>query len=65
MATSAIAWSSARVSTVPVGLCGLFTSSSRVRSVTAARSSSGSSRKSGARSVTGRRTPPAKVIIAV
>ena len=59
MATSATASSSARVSTAPVGLCGVFSSSVVVRGVTAARSASTSSRKSGARRVTGRRTPPA------
>ncbi|CAM5729119.1 hypothetical protein STENM223S_07653 [Streptomyces tendae] len=60
-ASSAIAVSSWRVRTVPVGLCGVFSSSSRVRSVTASRSSSRSSRNapSCGRRVTGTRVPPA------
>ena len=44
-ASSAIAASSSRVSTVPVGLCGVLSRISRVRSVTASRSSSRSRRK--------------------
>ncbi|CPU63590.1 Uncharacterised protein [Mycobacteroides abscessus] len=44
-ATAAIASSSSRSRTVPVGLCGEFTTIRRVRSVTAARSASTSSRK--------------------
>jgi hypothetical protein len=58
-ATCATAASSSAVSTVPVGLCGVFSRIAVVRGVTAARSSSSGSRKSGARSVTGRRTAPA------
>ncbi|CAM5663122.1 hypothetical protein SFUMM280S_08318 [Streptomyces fumanus] len=60
-ASSATAASSARVRTVPVGLCGVLISSSRVRSVTASRSSSRSRRKapSCGRRVTGTRVPPA------
>ena len=54
-----MAVSSARVNTEPVGLCGEFSRISRVRLVIAARSSSRSGRKPGARSVTGTRTPPA------
>ena len=64
MARSATACSSTSVSTVPVGLCGVLSSTNRVCGVTAARSASRSSRKSGERSVTGRRTPPAIWIIA-
>ena len=44
---------------MPVGLCGEFTSSSRVRGVIAARSASRSGRNDGGRSVTGTRVPPA------
>ena len=51
-------------STAPVGLCGVFSSSTRVRSVIAAAYSSRGSAKSGARRVTGRRTPPAIEIVA-
>ena len=43
---------------MPVGLCGELSSTNRVAGVTAARSASTSRRKSGARRVTGRRTPP-------
>ncbi len=58
-ATSATPWSSARVSTRPVGLCGLFTTMALVRGPTArARSSSGNA-KSGARRRTVRTMPPA------
>ncbi len=64
MQTSATTSSSARDSTRPVGLCGVLSSSIRVRGPTAARSSSGSSVNSGGRSVTGRRTAPANVIVA-
>lgn len=60
-ASSAIAASSAAVRTVPVGLCGVFSSRRRVRGVTAARSSSRSRAKAPAcgRRVTGTRTAPA------
>ena len=51
--------SSARVKTDPVGLCGELSRISRVRAVMAARSASRSGLKSGGRSVTGTRTPPA------
>ena len=61
-ASSAIAVSSARVNTDPVGLCGEFTRISRVRGVTAARSASRSGRKPGARRVTGTRWPPASAM---
>ena len=48
-----------RVNTLPVGLCGVLRRMRRVRGVTAARRASTSRAKSGARSVTGRRSPPA------
>ena len=51
-------------STAPVGLCGEFTRMIRVRSPTAASSSSGSGRQSGKRSGTVRCTPPARAISA-
>ena len=59
MARSAIACSVVRSNTVPVGLCGEFTTIIFVRGVIAARSSSGSTAKLGARRVTGTRVAPA------
>ena len=58
-ARAAIPASSARVNTAPVGLCGVFSSSSRVRGVMAARSASRSGRNPGGRRVTGTRVAPA------
>ena len=63
--SSATSASSAGVKTLPVGLCGEFSSTSRVRGPNAARSAAGSKayRPSAAgRSVTGRRTAPASAI---
>ena len=62
--TSAKRASSSGVRTVPVGLCGVLSSSSRVRGVTAARTSAGSNvhrptPSAGGCSGTGRTTPPA------
>jgi hypothetical protein len=59
--------SSARVKTLPVGLCGVLSSSSRARGVTAARSSAASKvhgplPSAGGRRGTGRATPPAIAI---
>ncbi len=54
-----MAASSSAVRTVPVGLCGVLISSSRVRGVIRARSSSRSGRNEGARRVSGRRVAPA------
>ncbi len=54
-----MAASSSGVRTVPVGLCGVLISSSRVRGVISERSSSRSGRNAGARSVSGTRTAPA------
>ena len=59
MATAAMASRSARENTLPIGLWGVLSRMRRVRGVTARRSSSWSSAKSGVRSVTGRRTAPA------
>ncbi len=59
MQSEAIASSSWRVNTLPVGLCGVLTMMSRVRGVTARRSSSGSKDQSGARSGTARWVAPA------
>ena len=56
--------SCSRVSTVPVGLCGVFTSTTRVRGEKAARSSSGSKAKDGGRSGTARRVAPERAIVA-
>ena len=56
--------SSARVNTFPVGLCGVFSSTRRVRDENAARSDSSSTAKSGKRSTDVRRTPPASAIVA-
>ena len=62
MHAAAISSSSARESTLPVGLCGELSSSTRAFGVIAAASASGSIAQSGARSVTGRRTAPAIAI---
>ena len=61
---AAIVASSSRVNTVPVGLCGVLSRMSLVRSVIARASSPRSGRKSGGRSVTGTRTPPAMAMLA-
>ncbi len=61
-ASSAIAVSSGRDSTIPVGLCGELSSSSRVRPVTASRSASRSGRNDGGRSVTGTLVAPASAM---
>ena len=60
----AIAVSSSRVNTDPVGLCGELSSSRRVRGVIAARSASASGRKSPAVSGTSTRVPPARLTAA-
>ena len=63
--SSATSASSSRVNTLPVGLCGEFSSTSRVRGPNAARSSAGSKAyrpSAPGRSVTGRRTAPASAI---
>ena len=49
---------------MPVGLCGVLSSTSRVRAVTAAASSPGSKLQSGGRSVTTRRFAPAIAMLA-
>ena len=49
---SAMSWSSSREKTLPVGLCGEFTTIPRVFGLNAARSSSGSIDQSGSWSVT-------------
>ena len=64
MAIRAIASVSARVSTMPVGLCGLLSSSSRVLPVILRSSSARSGRKSGARRVSGTRVAPAIAMLA-
>ncbi len=56
--------SSARLSTMPVGLCGELSRISRVRLVTASRSASRSGRNSGGRRVTGTRVAPAIAMLA-
>lgn len=63
-ASAATAASSSRVRTVPVGLCGVLRRISRVRGVTASRSSSRSRwyAPSRGRSVTGTRVPPARAM---
>lgn len=63
--SSATSASSVGVNTLPVGLCGELSSTSRVRGPNAARRAAGSNayRPSAAgRSVTGRRTAPASAI---
>jgi hypothetical protein len=59
MATAVMAARSSGENTLPIGLCGVLRRISRVWGETTRRSSSWSSTKSGARSVTGRRTAPA------
>ena len=56
--------SSPRENTLPVGLCGELSSTSRVRGPTAAISESTSKLQSGGRSVTTRRRAPAMAIAA-
>ena len=63
-AISAMAASSSRVKTAPVGLCGVLSRMSLVRLVTAWASRSRSGRKYGGRSVTGTRVPPASAMLA-
>ena len=67
MQASATACSSSRPSTLPVGLCGVLMRIARTRRPPsiAARNASGSSRKSGGRSVTNRQPAPAKAMHAV
>lgn len=63
--SSATRASSSGVKTLPVGLCGEFSSTSRVRGPNAARSAAGSKAyrpSSPGRSVTGRRTAPASAM---
>ena len=62
MQSCAITSSSARENTLPVGLCGEFNSSTRVRGVIARASSSGSNVYSGVRSCTTRRCAPASAM---
>ena len=52
------------MSTVPVGLCGVFTSTTFVRGENAARSSSSSNPNVGGRRGTGFSTAPARAIVA-
>ncbi len=59
MAVAATAASSSAPNTFPVGLCGELRRMTRVRGVTARRSSSGSNPNVGVRRVMGRRTAPA------
>ncbi len=61
-AIRAMAVSSSRVNTAPVGLWGELSRMARVRGVTAAASAARSGRKSGGRSVTGTLVPPAIAI---
>ncbi len=63
-ASSAIVAHSAAVKTLPVGLCGVLSRTSAVRSLNAAARASSSSAKSGKRSGTVRRTPPARAMSA-
>ncbi len=62
MQTSAIAPSSSRDSTRPVGLCGELISITRAAGPTAARNASTSTANPGGRSVTGRRRAPANAM---
>ncbi len=50
--------------TLPVGLCGVLSSTSRVRDEKAARSDASSTAKSGKRSTDVRRVAPARAIVA-
>ena len=61
MHSAAIAASSSRVNTLPVGLCGVPITTARVRDENAAASSSGSNDQSGACSVTYRSDAPARI----
>ena len=64
MAIRASASVSARVRTMPVGLCGLLSSSSRVLPLIMLSSLSRSGRKPGGSSVSGTRTAPAIAMLA-
>ena len=64
MARSAMACVSCAVRTMPVGLCGLLMSRSRVLLVILRSSAARSGRKSGGRSVSGTRVAPAIAIFA-
>ena len=63
-ASEQISSSSARENTFPVGLCGEFSSTSRVRGEKAARNESSSTANDGNRSTDVRRTAPARAIVA-
>ena len=64
VASAPIRVSCSRVNTAPVGLCGVLTSTSRVRAEKAARSSSGSKANVGGRSGTARSVAPDSAIVA-
>ena len=63
-ASAQISSSSAREKTLPVGLCGEFSSTRRVRGEKAARSDASSTSNEGNRSTDVRRTAPARAIVA-